>query len=75
MNRRDFSEDNDVVAWLILLGMGQVKHAAVCFEKAIELNPQYYEKATENLRQTRQALGNSENGASTASSTEDVSCP
>ncbi len=58
-----------------LLGMGQVKHAAVCFEKAIELNPQYYEKATENLRQTRQVLGNSANGASTASSTEDVSCP
>jgi Tfp pilus assembly protein PilF len=58
-----------------LLGMGQAKQAAVCFEKAIEVNPQYYEKATENLRQTRQALGSSANGASAPSSTEGVSCP
>ena len=42
-----------------LLGMGNAKVAAVCFEKAIELNPQYYEKATENLRQARQALAHS----------------
>ena len=42
-----------------LLGMGNAKVAAVCFEKAIELNPQYYEKATENLRQARKALAQS----------------
>lgn len=59
---------------MTLLGMGQAKQAAACFEKAIELNPQYYEKATENLRQTRQALGSSANEASASSSTEGVSC-
>ena len=39
-----------------LLGIGQAKQAAACFEKAIELNPQYYEKATENLRKAQQAI-------------------
>ncbi|HLZ32925.1 MAG TPA: tetratricopeptide repeat protein [Nitrospira sp.] len=58
-----------------LLGLGNAKMAAVCFEKAIEANPQYYEKATENLRQARQVLGNSANGSSTPASTEGVSCP
>ena len=38
-----------------LMGMGHTEQAAACFEKAIELNPQYYEKASENLRQARQA--------------------
>ena len=51
-----------------LLGMGNPKVAAVCFEKAIELNPQYYEKATENLRQARQALAQSPNSHTTLTS-------
>lgn len=58
-----------------LLGVGNAKLAAACFEKAIELNPQFYEKATENLRQARQALGNSSDGASTSGSTNAISCP
>ncbi len=58
-----------------LLGMGNAKVASACFEKAIELNPQFYEKATENLRQARQALSNSANGAAASSTTEQVSCP
>jgi len=59
-----------------LLGMGNAKVAAVCFEKAIELNPQYYEKAAENLRQARQALGHSPAGNNAAAvPTETVSCP
>lgn len=58
-----------------LLGMGNAKVAAVCFEKAIELNPQYYEKATENLRQARQALAQTTNGSTTSQPTETVSCP
>jgi Flp pilus assembly protein TadD len=51
-----------------LLSMGQPKHAASCFEKAIELNPQYYEKAVENLRSARQAFESDRrlNGESTA---------
>ncbi len=57
-----------------LLGMGNAKVAAVCFEKAIELNPQYYEKATENLRQARKALAHSP-GNTTSQATEAVSCP
>lgn len=57
---------------ITLLGMGQAKQAAVCFEKAIEMNPQYYEKATENLRQ---ALEISKKETSAPSSTEGVSCP
>ncbi len=39
-----------------LLGMGKPKQAAACFEKAIEVNPQFYEKASENLREARQAI-------------------
>jgi len=58
-----------------LLGMGNAKVAAVCFEKAIELNPQYYEKAAENLRQARQALGHSPAGNTASVLTETVSCP
>src|SRR5215467_14241740 len=58
-----------------LLGIGNAKVAAVCFEKAIELNPQYYEKATENLRQARQALAQTTNGSTTSEPTETVSCP
>ena len=58
-----------------LLGMGNAKVAAVCFEKAIELNPQYYEKAAENLRQARQALGHSPAGNTASVITETVSCP
>ena len=55
-----------------LLSMGNAKQAAVCFEKAIEMNPQYYEKATENLRQ---ALEISKKETSAPSSTEGLSCP
>ncbi len=58
-----------------LLGMGKAKLAAACFEKAIELNPQYYERANENLRQARQVLGNSANGASASGPADVVSCP
>jgi tetratricopeptide (TPR) repeat protein len=53
-----------------LLSMGEAKHAASCFEKAIELNPQYYEKAVENLRSARQALGNDPGG-----NRDTLSCP
>jgi Flp pilus assembly protein TadD len=45
-----------------LLRMGKAKRAATCFEKAIELNPQYYEKANENLRQARLVQAQSSNG-------------
>jgi tetratricopeptide (TPR) repeat protein len=41
---------------MTLLGMGNSRKAAICFEKAIEVNPQYYEKATENLRKAQQAI-------------------
>ena len=58
-----------------LLGTGNAKVAAVCFEKAIELNPQYYEKATENLRQARQVLAQSGNGKPASRTAETVSCP
>jgi tetratricopeptide (TPR) repeat protein len=58
-----------------LLGMGNARVAAVCFEKAIELNPQYYEKAMENLRQARKALAQSPRGNSTSEPIEAVSCP
>jgi tetratricopeptide (TPR) repeat protein len=58
-----------------LLNMGNPKQAAACFERAIELNPQYYEKASENLRQARQALGNTANGTSASGSTDRVACP
>jgi tetratricopeptide (TPR) repeat protein len=55
--------------------MGDPKQAAACFERAIELNPQFYEKAVENLRQARQALGNTANGTSASGSTDHVACP
>lgn len=58
-----------------LLGMGNPKQAAACFEKAIEMNPQFYEKASDNLRQARQALGNIANGTTAAESTDRVACP
>jgi Flp pilus assembly protein TadD len=58
-----------------LLGMGNARVARVCFEKAIELNPQYYEKATENLRQAQRVLGQSANGTTTSGGHEAVSCP
>ena len=57
-----------------LLGMGNAKVAAVCFEKAIELNPQYYEKATENLRQARKILEHSV-GSTASAPSHTVSCP
>src|SRR5437773_1091581 len=58
-----------------LFRMGDPKQAAACFERAIELNPQFYEKAVENLRQARQALGNTASGTSASSSTDRVVCP
>lgn len=58
-----------------LLNMGNPKQAAACFERAIELNPQFYEKAVKNLRQARQALGNTANGTSASGSTDRVACP
>jgi len=58
-----------------LLAIGNPKVAAVCFEKAIELNPQYYEKATENLRQARQAIVRLPNSPSGPQATGAVSCP
>jgi tetratricopeptide (TPR) repeat protein len=57
-----------------LLGVGNATVAAVCFEKAIELNPQYYEKATENLRQARKILQHSA-GSPASGPRETVSCP
>ena len=56
-------------------GRGNPKQAAACFERAIELNPQFYEKAVKNLRQARQALGNTANGTSASGSTDRVACP
>lgn len=56
-----------------LLGIGSSKKAIVCFERAIELSPQYYEKASENLRIARQAVPNAANG--TAASSDAGSCP
>jgi tetratricopeptide (TPR) repeat protein len=55
-----------------LLVMGKAKRAATCFEKAIELNPQYYEKANENLRRARLVQAQSSNGLE---SRDPVSCP
>ncbi len=59
----------------VLFGMGNPKQAAACFERAIELNPQFYEKAVENLRQARLALRNTANGTSASGSTDRVACP
>ncbi len=58
-----------------LLGMGNAKVAAACFEKAIELHPQYYEKASENLRQARQAMGTNSSEAQAAGVHTIVTCP
>jgi Flp pilus assembly protein TadD len=58
-----------------LLNMGNPKQATACFERAIELNPQFYEKAVNNLRQARQALGNGVNGTSSSGSSDRVACP
>jgi tetratricopeptide (TPR) repeat protein len=58
-----------------LLGLGNPKQAAACFEKAIETNPQFYEKATDNLRQARQTLEKEANGTSASGSTDTVACP
>ena len=60
---------------IALLNMGNPKQAAACFERAIELNPQFYEKAVENLRQARNALGNTGNGTSASGTTDRVACP
>jgi tetratricopeptide (TPR) repeat protein len=58
-----------------ILGVGNPKKAVACFEKAIELNPQYYEKASENLRIARQAVPNAAHGTGATHMTEAVSCP
>jgi tetratricopeptide (TPR) repeat protein len=60
---------------VVLLNMGNPKQAAACFERAIELNPQFYEKAVKNLRQAQQALGNTANGTSASGSTDRIACP
>ena len=57
-----------------LLGVNKAKKAVVCFEKAIDLNPQYYKKASENLQLARQSVTNAASGtASTMAETN--SCP
>lgn len=58
-----------------LFSMGNPKQAVACFERAIELNPRFYEKAVKNLRQARQALGNTANGTSASDPTDRVACP
>jgi tetratricopeptide (TPR) repeat protein len=58
-----------------LLGTGNAAAAAACFEKAIELNPQYYEKATENLREAQKALARSRHDNTTSGANEAASCP
>ena len=58
-----------------LLGSGSAKKAVVCFEKAIELSPQYYEKASENLRIARQAVPHVANGTTASNMAESGSCP
>jgi tetratricopeptide (TPR) repeat protein len=58
-----------------LLGIGQAQLAVACFEKAIEVNPQYYEKASDNLRLARQALEKSAGGTSAPGSTKTAACP
>jgi len=58
-----------------LLGVNNAKKAVVCFEKAIELNPQYYEKASENLRIARQATPNATQGTTTQNMADTSSCP
>lgn len=58
-----------------LLGVNNAKKAVVCFEKAIELNPQYYEKASENLRIARQALPNTPSGGAASQTADAGVCP
>ena len=58
-----------------LLGVNHAKKAVVCFEKAIELNPQYYEKASENLRIARQAIPNTPGGGVASQTPDSGSCP
>ncbi|MBX3303482.1 MAG: tetratricopeptide repeat protein [Nitrospira sp.] len=58
-----------------LLGVSNPKKAVACFEKAIELNPQYYEKASENLRIARQAVPNAAKGTTASNMAEAGSCP
>jgi tetratricopeptide (TPR) repeat protein len=58
-----------------LFSMGHPKQAVACFERAIETNPQFYEKAVDNLRQARQALGNAANGTSASGATNREACP
>lgn len=58
-----------------LLGIGQAQLAVACFEKAIEVNPQYYEKASDNLRLARQAIEKSTNGAAASNQTKNAACP
>jgi tetratricopeptide (TPR) repeat protein len=59
-----------------LMGMGHTEQAAACFEKAIELNPQYYEKASDNLRQARQArTGGATQAPPSTHGAASASCP
>jgi Flp pilus assembly protein TadD len=58
-----------------LLGANSPKKAVLCFEKAIELNPQYYEKASENLHMARQAVPNTATGTTATGIVETGSCP
>jgi tetratricopeptide (TPR) repeat protein len=58
-----------------LLGAKSPKKAVLCFEKAIELNPQYYEKASENLRIARQIVPNAATGTTGLGMVETNSCP
>jgi len=57
-----------------LLGVNKAKKAVVCFEKAIDLNPQYYKKASENLQLARQAVTNAASGTASTMA-EANSCP
>lgn len=58
-----------------LMSMGHAEQAASCFEKAIELQPQYYEKATENLRQARQVIASAAAQAAVTNTSAPPSCP
>jgi tetratricopeptide (TPR) repeat protein len=58
-----------------LMSMGHAEQAASCFEKAIELQPQYYEKATENLRQARQVIASAGAQPPLANTSAPASCP
>ena len=58
-----------------LLGVSKPKKAVACFEKAIELSPQYYEKASENLRIARQAIPIAATGTASSNMADVGSCP